>query len=90
MCEDRVDDIDDIGYFEELARKRPAPKDFEKDGLPGITCPVCKAKGSFVPDGMVMYMAPLIYEVRCTKCQSRGEAGYKDLSRTTTVIEMKG
>lgn len=35
-----------------------------------------------------MYMNPLIYEVRCTKCQAKGEAGYKDMSNTTTVIDM--
>lgn len=75
--------------LDKLLANRPAPKDFEKDGLPGIACPSCKAKGSFVADGKVMYMNPLIYEVRCTECQSRGEAGYEDISNTTTVIDMK-
>ena len=75
--------------MEELARNRPAPKDFEKDGLPGIVCPACKISGLLVLDGKVMYVCPAIYEVRCTSCQGRGEAGYKDLSRTTTVVRMK-
>lgn len=71
-------------------KNRPAPKDFEKDELPGIACPSCKTKGSLVAEGDVMLMNPLIYTVRCTKCQAKGEAGYEDISNTTTVIEMKG
>lgn len=65
-----------------------AKKDFEKDALPNMACPVCKTSGSLRAGDRVYYVSPLIYEVSCVSCEGKGRAGYFDLSETVTYVEM--